>query len=437
LPTPPSTLAPTAPAGAIPAGTLPTPPSTLAPTTPSGSPGLTAPPSSVAPGAPMVGAPAPVSPGQGTPPAQATPPAQPPATLYKPTNPTKLTAKEILPETVQLWWKPVKYASYYVVTGAGSSYGGVKVTDTTYVATGVPAGAQDWLVGSYFMPGNVSTPASAFTKVTVQASGPAQTSTYRLVATGFMVSNEAADDALDRDGLRNEVYASFSMFHFRDVVDYVLLDQDLRRTLVYGDTSSHPGRVRAGTAGFTGGLRNGDAFPTVPTVRASAVNDSGFPLKVWEGSLTDGADFVVICSQVWEWSGISANYDAWFPWLHYNAPTIWSSTKNNADWSLGISKAVPYSIGYYLFGPPVIPPAFIGGGTNPDRPIGVALNRTGGIYAGPQLLTLSRRNIEEAFKKVPAGGPQRVKLVATFADDPQVPNTGGNVILYLDIERVP
>ena len=355
-------------------------------------------------------------------------------------NPTKLTATEISPGTVQLWWKPVGGVSYYVLTGAGSSYGGVKVTDTTFVVTGVPAGAQDFLVGSYYLPGPMSTPASAFTRVTVQANGPAQTGTYRLVATGFRLVNEVSDDLLDRDGLRNEVYVSFAMFHFKDVVDYVLLDQDLRRTFVYGDTAKHPGQVRAGTAGFTGGLRNGDVFPSVPTLRAGAVNDSGFPLKVWEGSLTDGADFVVIATQPWEWSGGSANYDAWFPYWFYNAPKIWTSTKSYADWSRRNSTAPPAFVGYLNLGPTVIPPTarnLITGATE-DRPIGRAPNTsTGMFYAGSQLLVLSRRNIEEAFKTVPPNGPQRAMLTATFFDDAQVPNAGGNIILYLDIERVP
>lgn len=355
------------------------------------------------------------------------------------TNPSGFTAKELAPGQIQLSWKPVSGAAYYAVFGPGSSYGGVRVDTTTYTVTGAPAGAQDWLVASYYNPGPMSTPASAFTKLTFQSTGPAQTSIYRVVATGFRVVKETIDDPFDRDGVRNEVYAAFSMFHFQDGVDYVMLDRDLRHTVVYGDNAKHPNRVRAGTATPTGGLRDGDAFPTVPTLRVGAVNDSGFPFKVWEGSLTDAADFTLICPQLFEWSGTPENYDAWFPDLLYNAPTMWTNGKQWSNWSNSNNTVIPTAISVSSGGPPVTPAKFTAiGEAMRDRPIGIRHTpQAQGLYVPCQPLLLTRRGIEGSLKKVAPGSAQRVMLTFSFNDGSNIAQSGGNYILYLDVERVP
>ena len=109
---------------------------------------------------------------------------------------------------VQLTWAAVNGASYYVLLGPGSSYGGVKVTGTSYTSTGVPPGNQTWAVGSYYEPGPmlasapvgpnaVSTPATAFPTVALNVSAPTATpvSTARRTAfdpvkNGFQFKND-------------------------------------------------------------------------------------------------------------------------------------------------------------------------------------------------------------------------------------------------------
>jgi hypothetical protein len=83
-------------------------------------------------------------------------------TTLPPRNPIGFTAAQVAQGAARLRWLPVPGVSYYVVLGPGSSNGGVKVIgDTTFIATGVPAGLQTWSVGSYYDPA----PASATTGV--------------------------------------------------------------------------------------------------------------------------------------------------------------------------------------------------------------------------------------------------------------------------------
>jgi hypothetical protein len=345
-------------------------------------------------------------------------------------NPWGFKGIETGPGQIQLSWKPVKGASYYVVLGPGSSYGGVRVDSTKYLVTGAPAGAQDWLVGTYYLPGPMSTPASAFSKVTVNSWGPPQTNTYRVVATGFTVVKELYDDPLDRDGKRNEIYAAFPMFHFRDGVDYDLVDRDLRRTKSYGDVSKDSNRVRAGSGSTTGGLQTGDAFPSVPTLRVGAVNDSMFPIRVWEGALTDLSDFTIIYPQLWEWGGNTGNYDNWFSYLVTNAPVMWANGRSYLQWG---QTTIPANMALWQGGSSV---ATWFNATSFDRPIGI-MQGPQGINVQSSALLLTRRDIEASLSKLPPGSPPRIALQFHFDDDPYVPYAGGKYILYLEVERFP
>ncbi|MDB4881727.1 MAG: hypothetical protein JWL95_493 [Gemmatimonadetes bacterium] len=108
-----------------------------------------------------------------------TPPAQ---------NPTMFFASQLATGEVQLFWAPVLGATYYVVLGPGSSNGGVKVSGTSLLVTGAPAGPQTWLVGSYYDPGPtpatgvgqnaISTPASEFKQAQLDVAPPSTTAKW-------------------------------------------------------------------------------------------------------------------------------------------------------------------------------------------------------------------------------------------------------------------
>jgi hypothetical protein len=459
----------------VPAPAPPTPPvATVSPTTappvtltpaPASTPAAVAPP--VAP--PLMGTPmlAPPTTSTGTAPSPApaaaplplpttsgrVPAAAPPApTALVPINPAGFAAVQTGPGQVQLSWQPVSGASYYVLLGPGLPGGGAKVSGaTTFMATAVPSGSQEWAVASYYDPGPVSTAAAAFPRVTLNVTAPIvsgtappivpTTSRYRVVATGFRVVKETYDDQFDRDGLRNEVYAAFSMFHFQSGSEYQLLDRDLRRTQVHGDVLRFPGRVRAGSASTTGGLRTGDAFPSDPTIRIGALSDQSFPFSVWEGSLTDETDFAIIYPTLWESSGSEASYDDWFANLLFNAPAMWSGVKESLGASTitsfasagptgPVRSAVDAKLASMATGIAGLYSGLLEFSPR-DRPIGLV----GGRLPGDGLL-LTRRGIEGSLTGVGAGS-SRISLSIPFVDDPVWPKLLGSYILYLQVERMP
>ena len=357
-----------------------------------------------------------------------------------PVNPSGFTAVQTGAGQVQLSWQPVTGVSYYVLLGPGLPQGGTKVPVSgapTFTATALPPGSHEWAVASYYDPGPVSTAAAAFPRVTLTVT-PAK-GTYRMVATGFRVVKETVDNQFDLDGLRNEVYGAFSMFHFRIGSEYELLDQDLRRTLVHGDTLKHTGRVRAGSASTSGGLREGDAFPSEPSIRVGAIGDTSFPFSVWEGTLTDDTDFEIIYPTLWEWSGNEARYDYWFYNLASNAPSMWSASGLAA----GAGKIVAFDGGGNnppaqtttdnLLGAMVNGISVLSGGlfnfAERDRPIGLV----GGRFPSGGFL-LTRRGIEGSLS---AAGGSKVSIALPFVDEPSDPNLRGSYILYLQVERVP
>ena len=111
-------------------------------------------------------------------------------------NPSSMSAQQTGPGQVKLSWTAVNGASYYVLLGPGSSYGGVKVNGTTYTSTGVAAGSQRWSVGSYYEPGPVlasapvgpnavSTPATAFPSVALTVTPPPAMAVSTAKLSGF------------------------------------------------------------------------------------------------------------------------------------------------------------------------------------------------------------------------------------------------------------
>jgi len=150
---------------------------------------------------------------------------------------------------------------------------------------------------------------------------------YRVVANGFSVIHESYDDFFSRDGKYDEVYGGFTVFHY-DRKTGEVLDRDLRRTKVLGDVNNFPDRLRAGTGSGSGGLKAGDSYPDAGHARYRGQdglppNDQTFPFKVWEGTLTDGADAAIILPTIWEQDNDGSTYDAWNQSEVSSASQIW------------------------------------------------------------------------------------------------------------------
>jgi len=107
-----------------------------------------------------------------------------------PVNPSGFIAKQIGDGQVQLSWQPIEGMSFYALFGPGA-HGGVNVgTVTSYTVTGVPPGAHEWVVGSYYEPGRVSTPIAEFPRArltvgVMQLSGWVDLHTHPMVNLAF------------------------------------------------------------------------------------------------------------------------------------------------------------------------------------------------------------------------------------------------------------
>ena len=440
----PTPTAPPAPTTAPTTSATPTS-STPAPTSPAPPPALASPtapaPTPVAPAGPAPTAVAPT-----TAPASTTP--QTPT----PVNPTGFTATQTGEGIIVLSWQAVPNVTFYQVWGPGLPNTGMSVTGTSQVVTGVAAGSQQWIVGSYYMPGPVATAVEAFPKATLlvtssaastpppstaapSSGGPipnaAATGRYRVVANGFRVLHQTKDEPLSRDGHGDEVYAGFTMFHF-DRRSSQLLDRDNRRTRVIGEGGfpgiGTEGRVKGGTATPDGGFQQRDVFPPVadPSQRYGATpTDFTFPFKIWEGQLTNAQDAVIILPTLWEWDGIQDGYNKWFSLEVTNAPQIWSdqgvqAAVNGTQLALITPPGtIETSFGPHLNAGGVVifaletiglfPPVGLLGNSY-DRPIGVGMNgNTFTTTAAPQLprraIVLTREIVENALTRLAAWVP--------------------------------
>ena len=143
---------------------------------------------------------------------------------------------------------------------------------------------------------------------------------FRVTLTGFVVNHETFDDALQRDGTGDEVFALVNSAEIWSS-NRIFGALQNRQTLIYGDISSHQTiffpqlehrgyRVRAGSAGGgRGGFRTGDSYPppagygiTLPGAPAD-VRARLIPMILWEGELRrDGpqANAAVIIPTIWE-----------------------------------------------------------------------------------------------------------------------------------------
>jgi len=266
-----------------------------------------------------------------------------------------------------------------------------------------------------------------------------------VVANGFRVIHETHDDVLSRDGMYDEVYAAFAMFQYNRKTS-LQVGFDLKQTLKHGDVKGRPDRVQAGTASGTGGLRAGDVFPAVadPSQRyGAALKSSSFPLQVWQGTLTEGLESVLILPTMWESDENSASFVSWFPNEMTSAPRIWAdlavqqaiTTKSLGLVTLTgsmVTTGGPTSTGaaVAMFATAGASLLFSGSW---DRPIG--LQESGPAPVLPRrVIVLTREIIENAFAS--SGGVSSVKIAVPLVDAPR-PDLQGNYVLYIQVERYP
>jgi hypothetical protein len=307
-----------------------------------------------------------------------------------PVNPSSFTAVEIAPGQIKLSWQAVPGVSYYGLFGPGVANGGQQLFagTTTFTATGVPPGNQQWSVGSYYMPGQITTGVGTFpTATTMVTALPAPPPTvlagkYLVTVTGMRAYQASLDDFLSRDGMGDEVYAAAYVRRY-DRATGTIADFNSLRTITYGDVNKFGmQRVQAGSRSGTGGIQDADMIPTGPLVvsRTAPAQSATFPWKLWEGTLTDGSDALIITPSIWEEDGGNSLY------------ALWEQAQQALNISMFTTQSVQNQIAQKQFGVLVSGAAGMGGGTFAGAQLKVAADMVLMAFGPPVINLLASSN---------------------------------------------
>jgi hypothetical protein len=233
----------------------------------------------------------------------------------QPTDPTGFTATPTGPGLVKLEWTVAPGVSQYLISGPGtgpagsvSTTGGIAGSVGQYTLSGVPAGRQTWTIASAYDPGGVLTLARLWPRATADVLGAEPVPRYRMLALGFSVDQQSTDVNDARDGKGDEVYftAIINRTTLSGATSPVVKDANISFFVTgsYGDDAvsvPYGGRIRAGTASSTGGLRSGDVVPASLDLQGPTppLQPAQFPQLLWEGDLENEAA-VIIHPALWE-----------------------------------------------------------------------------------------------------------------------------------------
>ncbi len=236
-------------------------------------------------------------------------------TLPPALQPASLQAVAGGPDAVDLSWPaPAGATGFAVMRSAGGSWktlnNGQLVRGSSYKDSGLGPGTYTYRVIAYYQiagKGEIEGELTGIPEASVSV-GP-RSGRYRVTIAGFTVDRPTLDHALQVDGKGDEIWIEVSGFEVdRNGTKGPLWS---RETNVYGDTKGYPTRIRAGTAGRTGGLVSGDAVPVQPWVLTGPAQANRLPLFVWEGLLVEGERAVLFAPRLWEWDGAGNLYAGW------------------------------------------------------------------------------------------------------------------------------
>jgi hypothetical protein len=363
-----------------------------------------------------------------------------------PVDPANFRATQSADGTVVLSWDAVPGAGSYLVGGPGTNVG-VMVQGTSHTVTGIPAGPQTWTVATVYSPGGILTSADKWSKATATVVN--RSGRYRIVATGFRIQRPTFDDRVNGNG--DEVYASAAVTTIDRQNDSVL-QRVVVRSSTYGDVSRDARRIRAGSFSASGGLWNGDVVPagSDPRALSTAPSPTAFPLTLWEGTLRDGVDAVVINPVLWEEDGQIEYYNEWADPNSSTRRQAARAAAQNAAIKERASKGdlTPFR-GMLVFicssASDLIPDCKPGN----DRPIGI--NRevcVGDTFASNLLawcdltVVVTREGIEKALSAAfSTGGAPAGTIVVPLVEPSGVDlvkgGLDGSYELYLRVERLP
>jgi hypothetical protein len=372
-----------------------------------------------------------------------------PVTLPRPVNPTGLTAKQIGSQTVTLTWNPTDNPA--MLFGSGLPQNGVSVTGASYTVNNLTLGQNSWTIGTFYQPGNISTPATEFPSTS--ATVVKWMGNYRISLIGLSVNNPSDDDILDADGKGDEIMPYVYMQTYDQASGNTLSPAVSIRGATHGQNQGGKfgQRVMAGTATNKGGLIKGDIFPAgllQGALASSPVAQGSFPIKIFEGILTRDREALVIWPSLWE---IDDTPDRWF------MPYMTGMPARTRD-ALSPLTAAGTKLRQTLDAPSIseirgedwFKMDSWGTSATGDRPIGIerasSPDDRGGFY--DRIIVLNQRKIEEFLAQppripgLPAGViglsfPEGGVLHITGTPNPMSWNFPANYTLYLRVETVP
>jgi hypothetical protein len=223
-------------------------------------------------------------------------------------DPSNFRAQQTGDGTVRLTWDAVTGAGSYMLGGPGTN-NGIMVNGLSQTLTGIPQGTQTWTVATVYSPGGILTTNDRWSRASTTVTNTS--GRYRLLVTGFRVNRPTFDERINGNGDEDYVAVGLSTIDRRD--SSVIQPWAVIKSDSYGDVGRFPTFVRAGSATPTGGLWVGDVVPmgTDPRTPSGAPSPNRFPLAVWEGTLRDGIDVLIVKPTLWENDGQIETYDRW------------------------------------------------------------------------------------------------------------------------------
>ena len=224
--------------------------------------------------------------------------------------PTGFTAQQTGPGTVRLSWQPVALAKGYRLYGSGQPTDGTFITGTEHNFSNMPDGNYSWQLTADYGGAwqGAGMPVANITLATA-ASGR-----YLVTITGLRAVRASKDDVLSRDGMGDEIYVGVFSRKYDRRNESLLNSWPNKTPYTYGDVNGRgTSRIQAGTMSGLGGIRNGDPIPanSDPAERNGNPSDIAFPLKIFDGVLTNGIDTLVISPTIWEEDNSNLAYTLW------------------------------------------------------------------------------------------------------------------------------
>jgi hypothetical protein len=344
-----------------------------------------------------------------------------------PTHPANFKAKQSAEVTVDLSWGPVQSATGYQLFGPGQPASGTLVKGQSFQVTGLQPGTYQFNVASVFPPGMWTGPAPSTTVNVIRL-----TATYRVWINGYTAVRTTNDfSPLRNDGAGDEIYAAANAYLYNSLGDQRPSSLTEVKSMLLGDGSGGGApRIPMGTASRSGGIRSGDVLPT--GVNPALPNNGlptphQLPLLVWEGSLTNNQQFLVVTPALWESDGDMTGYNFW--------KSSWRSMLFNgvglSSEALGGLKAPTIA--------PIVPIARFTNGAwasvpadeGQDRPIGARSSSTGPRFTDSGLV-LTQDLIERTLT---AAGSSKFVFSIDYQDAQGLGN--GFYTLYIEIDRMP